>query len=628
MDPPESQRMAEEEDGVRSGARFEGRWSTRGCSALTCRARSLHLLTRPSHASPPPKVAPLANAPRRRVAVHASRDSGTSSMASKYSLSATSTERRLPTEGGPAAQKAALDVRVVAKAAEGIALFASVPKEDRAALFAAMFTFDYAPKEYIMRQGEEGRNFYIIVSGACVVTVTGEEGGVELEKSLGPGDTFGEVALLHGGVRSASVRAGSAPVKVWVLGRATFRQTLSDAAYARRKKYADLLAAVKPLASLTPYAREQLADAVVARGYAPGDVILEQGSLDGARFHILERGSVRVAVGGAFVAQLGPGDYFGELCLLGSSAAPTATVSAASEGAKTISLDRSSFRRMLGEEVQEALGSHIKTYVFQDGAADSVQPASLGGDRAAAIKLPPSAAGVTGSMAAAALAQRNVVKLAKGITRKDLVALKELGVGMTGNVYLARVPSASGAPTLAVVKVMSKVKMLRMNQARVHARKEAAGARRRCESSPSPVTHTTQVVNVVKEKTILGQWACSQIITSLASFQDRSSLYLLLEFMAGGDLFQHLCDVRRLQIGPARFYAAEVLLALGFIHAANHVYRDLKPENILMDASGHVKLADMGFCKELRAGERTYTTCGTADYMAPEARGFGEGRGG
>lgn len=49
--------------------------------------------------------------------------------------------------------------------------------------------------------------------------------------------------------------------------------------------------------------------------------------------------------------------------------------------------------------------------------------------------------------------------------------------------------------------------------------------------------------------------------------------------MAGGDLFQHLCDVRKLATGPARFYAAEVLLALGFIHSSNHVYRDLKPEN-------------------------------------------------
>lgn len=68
----------------------------------------------------------------------------------------------------------------------------------------------------------------------------------------------------------------------------------------------------------------------------------------------------------------------------------------------------------------------------------------------------------------------------------------------------------------------------------------------------------------------------------------------------------------------ARFYGAEVLLALEFIHSQGHVYRDLKPENILIADNGHIKLADMGFCKPLERGEKTYTTCGTADYMAPE----------
>ena len=88
--------------------------------------------------------------------------------------------------------------------------------------------------------------------------------------------------------------------------------------------------------------------------------------------------------------------------------------------------------------------------------------------------------------------------------------------------------------------------------------------------------------------------------------------------MAGGDLFQHLCDMKRLALPAARFYACEVLLALEYIHGRRYVYRDLKPENILIADTGHAKLADMGFCKELAHGERTYTTCGTADYMAPE----------
>ena len=521
--------------------------------------------------------------------MHASRDSAfAGGVASKYASAVVCSERRLPTDGGPPAPKAAADVRVVAKAVEGIALFTGIPKEDRALLFAAMYQFDYAPGEYIMRQGEEGRNFYIVVSGCPIVTVVGATGATEVETTLAPGDIFGEVALLHGGTRSASVRAGSAPVKTWVLGRSTFRQVLSDAAFARRKKYSDLLTAVKPLQSLSPYARSQLADAVVPLAYSAGDVVLTQDSLDGARFHIIESGSVRVRVGGTHVASLSAGDYFGELCLLGNTT-PTATVTADGDGkgVRTIALDRTAFKRMLGEEVQEALSEHIKTYVFQDARPPSAAaPAAASGLGA---KRPDTSARLAGRLAGLSLAPKP--EFPKGLGRADLVAIKELGVGMTGQVYLCRVPVASGGkPVLAVVKVMSKVKMLRMNQ----------------------------VTNVVKEKQVLATWRCPHIVTSLHAFQDRSSLYLMLEFMAGGDLFQHLCDVRRLSLGPARFYAAEIILALGYIHGQEHVYRDLKPENILMDASGHVKLADMGFCKALGDGEKTYTTCGTADYMAPE----------
>eukprot|EP00854_Cymbomonas_tetramitiformis_P008667 gene8667-10284_t len=105
---------------------------------------------------------------------------------------------------------------------------------------------------------------------------------------------------------------------------------------------------------------------------------------------------------------------------------------------------------------------------------------------------------------------------------------------------------------------------------------------------------------------------------SWGHFQDNCNLYLLMEYMAGGELFNLLVEKRRFPLPMARFYGAEVLLALEFIHSQGHVYRDLKPENILIADNGHIKLADMGFCKPLARSEKTYTTCGTADYMAPE----------
>jgi serine/threonine protein kinase len=119
---------------------------------------------------------------------------------------------------------------------------------------------------------------------------------------------------------------------------------------------------------------------------------------------------------------------------------------------------------------------------------------------------------------------------------------------------------------------------------------------------------------------VLAAWDCPHIVQSLGSMADSSRLYLFLEFMRGGDLFTLLVQEGCLPLAVARFFASEVLVALTFIHDRHHVYRDLKPENVLLEESGHLKLADMGFCKQLMIGERTYTTCGTHDYMAPEAR--------
>jgi len=100
--------------------------------------------------------------------------------------------------------------------------------------------------------------------------------------------------------------------------------------------------------------------------------------------------------------------------------------------------------------------------------------------------------------------------------------------------------------------------------------------------------------------------------------QDPQCIYFALEYVPGGELFRHLRTRGRLPEAAARFYAAEVVSALAALHAGGVVYRDLKPENLLLDAGGHLKVADFGFAKALPRGGRTYTLCGTPDYLAPE----------
>ncbi|KAI9832168.1 MAG: hypothetical protein M1819_004519 [Sarea resinae] len=125
--------------------------------------------------------------------------------------------------------------------------------------------------------------------------------------------------------------------------------------------------------------------------------------------------------------------------------------------------------------------------------------------------------------------------------------------------------------------------------------------------------------HVRNERNVLAAVAGHPFITTLVtSFSDQDSLYMLLEYCPGGEVFSYLRKARRFNEPTSRFYAAEIVLILEFLHNNMHVaYRDLKPENILIDSEGHLKLVDFGFAKKLDNVE-TYTLCGTPEYLAPE----------
>ena len=120
------------------------------------------------------------------------------------------------------------------------------------------------------------------------------------------------------------------------------------------------------------------------------------------------------------------------------------------------------------------------------------------------------------------------------------------------------------------------------------------------------------------ERTVLAQISSPFVVKLYYAFQSSQKLYLVLDFMQGGDLFYHLHHYKYFTEEMARFFAAEIVLALQDLHTHNILYRDLKPENILMDRSGHIKLADFNLAKKVDANERSNTICGTPEYISPE----------
>jgi serine/threonine protein kinase len=122
------------------------------------------------------------------------------------------------------------------------------------------------------------------------------------------------------------------------------------------------------------------------------------------------------------------------------------------------------------------------------------------------------------------------------------------------------------------------------------------------------------------ERKILGELNSPFLVKLRYAFQSKTKLYMVMDFVNGGELFFHLKRSKVFSQERARFYAAEILLGIEHLHEQGVVYRDLKAENILLDASGHVKLTDFGLSKKFFSPEnfKTYSFCGTPEYLAPE----------
>ncbi|CAI9112461.1 OLC1v1012916C3 [Oldenlandia corymbosa var. corymbosa] len=120
------------------------------------------------------------------------------------------------------------------------------------------------------------------------------------------------------------------------------------------------------------------------------------------------------------------------------------------------------------------------------------------------------------------------------------------------------------------------------------------------------------------ERDILTKVVHPFIVQLRYSFQTKSKLYLILDFINGGHLFYHLYRQGIFSEDQAMVYTAEIVSAVSHLHKCGIVHRDLKPENILMDSDGHVMLTDFGLAKEIDESSRSNSMCGTTEYMAPE----------
>ena len=129
-----------------------------------------------------------------------------------------------------------------------------------------------------------------------------------------------------------------------------------------------------------------------------------------------------------------------------------------------------------------------------------------------------------------------------------------------------------------------------------------------------------QRLHTITERKVLENSQCLFIVKLCYAFQTPTKLYMVMEYMNGGELFFHLSKEGTFSEIRAKFYIGEILLGLHYLHSNGIIYRDLKPENILLDSEGHIRLTDFGLSKNGidASNPKAYTFCGTPEYLAPE----------
>jgi len=140
----------------------------------------------------------------------------------------------------------------------------------------------------------------------------------------------------------------------------------------------------------------------------------------------------------------------------------------------------------------------------------------------------------------------------------------------------------------------------------------------KCIMKKSLVKHKKEIEHTMAERSVMIKLKHPFLMRLYFTYQTNDKLFYIMDYINGGELFYHLEREGQFSLERTRFYIAELVLALEYLHQHDVIYRDIKTENILLNSDGHIVLTDFGLSKELSTNNRTSTLCGTPVYLPPE----------
>ncbi|XP_031726407.1 cGMP-dependent protein kinase 2 [Anarrhichthys ocellatus] len=436
-----------------------------------------------------------------------------------------------------------------------------------------MYERTYLQGEYVIKQGEPGNHLFVLADGKLDVFQQNK-----LLASITVWTTFGELAILYNCTRTASVRAVN-KVRTWALDREVFQNIMRRTAETRHEQYRNFLRSVSLLAYLPEDKLSKIVDCLEVEYYDKGEHVIREGE-EGSTFYIIAQGKVKVTQTTEAhklpqtINTLQKGDYFGEKALI-SDDVRSANIMADENGVECLVIDRETFNQTVGtfNELQKYLQGYVATLDRDDKKRHARRSVS----RHQSQPLSPDVVQLKDMVSA--------FPPSRPFDHLEVVAT--LGVGGFGRVELVKV---QGEDVTFALKVIKK----------------------------KHVVDNRQEEHIHSERKILTEARSPFVVKLYRTFKDNKYVYMLLEACLGGEIWSLLRDRGSFDEPTAKFCVGCVTEAFDYLHRKGVLYRDLKPENLMLDTEGYIKLVDFGFAKKIRCGQKTWTFCGTPEYVAPE----------
>ncbi|XP_035649550.1 cGMP-dependent protein kinase 1-like isoform X2 [Oncorhynchus keta] len=453
-------------------------------------------------------------------------------------------------------KKTVSETSLIIKAIQKNDFLSRLDDEQITMMVELLVAIDFKPGNDVIKEGTEGDSMYIVASGELLVS----QADCNL-RTLTCGDVFGELAILYNCKRTATVKAKTV-VRLWFMERQMYRTIMTNKSKKKREQLMGFLKTSRTLKALNDSQLSKIIDSMEEVKYQNNDVIVREGA-EGNTFYIILKGEVKVTkkLNGQEkqIRKMGKGEHFGELALI-REILRTATCTAVGP-VTCISIDKEVFEETIPIEHLE-LHDDISSMVLDEpDAPEKTSPSSH-------------------------------------LRLKDLIPV------------LYQEGRYQGEPVTLGVGGFGRVELVTtLHHGKYFAMKRV---------SKKHIVAKRQEEHVLFEKRILKAIKSDFIVRLHSAFKDTRYIYMIMEFCVGGEIWTKLKEVGRFDEPIAVFCAACVVEAYAYLHKKGIMYRDLKPENLMLDAKGYVKLVDFGFAKELVHGNKTYSFCGTPEYMAPE----------